>query len=88
MEAFLPCDLCTLDFNANDRVAKLLPACGHTLCSYCIDNALPVNEDGSKTCTLCGVTSKIINAASLLTNDKLMTIVKNFGDNMAGLGKK
>ena len=39
--AILQCDSCNLEFDQVDRVPKLMPCCGITLCLNCILVVLP-----------------------------------------------
>jgi len=36
----LLCPNCTHQYNSNERVPKILPDCGHTICSFCLSNIL------------------------------------------------
>jgi len=71
VEALIQCDLCSRDFNFSDRVAKILPRCGHTICLACVKDSI-----ADEKCTQCGVAQKIDEPESLLNNDKLMKIVE------------
>ncbi len=36
MESFIECDKCGDEFNHSNKIPKLLPKCGHTICLKCI----------------------------------------------------
>ena len=38
------CHLCLLEFNATDRLAKIVPSCGHKICSSCFTK-ISVNQN-------------------------------------------
>jgi len=53
----LTCKLCGNDYNKTDRLPKLLPKCGHTMCSTCILKILTTRSQ--ITCSSCNLTSLI-----------------------------
>src|SRR5690349_21770240 len=36
----LSCDVCFHEFNQSDRIARIIPTCGHTFCSKCINDIM------------------------------------------------
>jgi hypothetical protein len=54
VETLIQCDLCSRDFNFEDRVAKILPSCGHTICLACVKDSIAEEK-----CSQCGVLQKI-----------------------------
>ena len=40
----LTCGICSLEYNETTCIPKLIPTCGHTICSTCLDNVLQQND--------------------------------------------
>ena len=70
MEALLQCDQCANQFDSVERVPKILPLCGHTMCLQCV-SAISTN------CPECNTEQNITSPEELLTNAKLMQIVES-----------
>ena len=69
MEALIQCDECKENFNKHNRVPKILPKCGHTLCLQCI------KELKNGVCPQCATRQTIDNPDALLLNEKLLNIL-------------
>ena len=61
MEAFIQCDNCTLEFNHYDRIAKMFPKCGHTVCNKCVLTQKEVTGPDNCQCPSCGQTQELSN---------------------------
>ena len=70
MEALLQCDQCALEFDSTERIPKILPHCGHTMCLQCVAAI-------STHCPLCNTEQKISSPEELLSNSKLLQIVES-----------
>ena len=75
MESFILCDVCGQEFNHYDRVAKLFPMCGHSICQQCCIAQLETTGPQRCQCPQCGLQHDGVSYESLPTNDKLMKIV-------------
>ena len=76
MEELILCDICGQELNHYDRVAKLMPKCGHTMCHKCILSKKgmgPAPQDC--TCIQCGQKQEGFTYETLPVNVKLMKIV-------------
>ena len=48
----LRCELCSLNFDRGDHLPRLLPFCGHTYCSKCIEDRILNTHNGIPTCPI------------------------------------
>ena len=45
MESGLQCEICSLAFNLEERLPKIMPCCGTSFCLDCVVNVLPTANE-------------------------------------------
>ena len=75
MESFIQCDNCSIEFNHYDRMAKLMPKCGHTLCNKCIEEQKELTGPETVQCASCGTQQDVRGYGMLPVNEKVMKII-------------
>ncbi|KAK3856509.1 hypothetical protein Pcinc_037174, partial [Petrolisthes cinctipes] len=73
MDENLSCRVCLGDYNNTTHNPLLLPACGHTFCSFCIDQLYSQNK---RPCPQCRKSNAIQRSSSLPVNYSLLSIVE------------
>jgi len=80
------CDRCQEEFDDDNRCPYILPDCGHTLCSLCIQELLQ-HKDGNRKCFTCQTRIGLDHALSAFkTNFKLLSLMIN-PNTTPGMGK-
>ena len=86
IQDLLRCESCNLEFDLQERIPKLMPCCGTTLCLNCINTTLPnaseneVEAGFRENCKKCISCSQLIvleePAVSLHANNQIVKILK------------